>query len=451
MDAGPAYEPFLKEAYCPSNVHSVILTEMGIMVRDGKTHARSFPFQNGAQGYLDAKSGKGRQSHLVQFLASAGVEVQVSDAGLLATLAENGIDAVVMDRDDIDAIQDAKPAILVEGGFATSEHDARGKLRQFALEMSSLMVAEISQTPDLHIIQAINSLDETDKIANSLFARLREWYGLHFPELENLVDGISGYCKIALAGRRDELDAAVFAEAGFPESKVEMLNLVARTSRGGSVSDENLARITALARQVLELYETRRDLEEHIEAQMREAAPNLTAIMGAGVGARLLARAGSLKRLATMAASTIQILGAEKALFRSLKTGSQPPKHGLIFQHAMVHRAPRWQRGKIARAVASKAAIAARMDMHEPALNETLLERLNVRVDEIGKRYAEPPPKPADTDYRSGGAPPRAERRPKAGKKGGRRRDKKARRESGDAGAPRREAGRSGKRKVGRR
>jgi len=123
---------------------------------------------------------------------------------------------------------------------------------------------------------------------------------------------------------------------------------------------------------------------------MQKIAPNLSAILGTAVGARILGRAGSLKKMASLPASTIQVLGAEKALFRSLKTGSQPPKHGLLFQHAMVHAAPRWQRGKIARAVAAKAVIAARVDVYGEGLNQTLLEKLNVRVDEIGKKYENP-------------------------------------------------------------
>ena len=95
-----------------------------------------------------------------------------------------------------------------------------------------------------------------------------------------------------------------------------------------------------------------------------------------------------------MPASTIQVLGAEKALFRALKTGSNPPKHGLLFQHAVVHAAPRWQRGKIARAVAAKAAIASRVDVHGAGLNTTLLEKLNIRVKEIEEKYTEPVNKP---------------------------------------------------------
>ena len=128
---------------------------------------------------------------------------------------------------------------------------------------------------------------------------------------------------------------------------------------------------------------------------MEIVAPNISAILGSAVGARILAKAGSLKRLATMPASTIQVLGAEKALFRALKTGAQPPKHGLLFQHQLVHASPRWQRGKIARAVAAKAAIAARVDVYGAGRNDTLLEKLNIRVTEIGVKYKDQPERPA--------------------------------------------------------
>lgn len=370
-------------------MYSVVLTELGIMVSEGGRHIRSFPFSRRAIEYLAVKSGSAQLAPLVNMLSSG--EAVVNDHGLLSILRNGSVDARMMEESEIASVQDEKPAVLVSGGFASNEHDALGKLREFALELSSSRVAEVSGTQDLHIIQAVNSLDDVERMANAMFGRLREWYGLHFPELENVVDGMGGYCRVALAGRRDGMDKHTFLEAGFPDAKADMLGLVAKTSRGGDISDENLNMVQQMARQVLDLYQARRDLEDHVEAQMALAAPNLSAILGAGVGARLLARAGSLRKLALMAASTIQVLGAEKALFRSIKTGSQPPKHGLIFQHALVHRAPRWQRGKIARAVASKAAIAARMDMHEPVLNQTLLEKLNVRVGEIGEKYSQPP------------------------------------------------------------
>jgi len=199
--------------------------------------------------------------------------------------------------------------------------------------------------------------------------------------------------------------------------------LVTEKSRGGDITDANLSIVQTLAKQILELFELRKQLEELVETEMKRIAPNLSAILGTAVGARILARAGSLTNLAKMPASTIQVLGAEKALFRSLKTGSQPPKHGLLFQHASVHTAPRWQRGKIARAVAGKAAIASRVDYHGGGLNNILLEKLNVRVDEIGKKYVEPPirkeviPEPSRDRFRSKFKKQKGKKRKKFGRR----------------------------------
>lgn len=295
-----------------------------------------------------------------------------------------------MEGSELDAIQANKPQIIVDSDFASNLQDTLGKLREFALGLSSSKIAEVSENPDLHVIQAIGSLDEIDKIANVLSSRLREWYGLHFPELENVIDSINGYAQIVMAGKRESLTRKVFEEAGFPESKVEMLSLMSSKSRGGDISDVNLAIVQSIAKQILDFHQLRKKLEEHVETEMQEIAPNLSAILGTAVGARILGRVGSIKKLAALPASTIQVIGAEKALFRSLRTGSQPPKHGLLFQHARVHASPRWQRGKIARAIAAKAAIAARVDVYGEGLNQTLLEKLNVRVDEIGEKYKNP-------------------------------------------------------------
>lgn len=124
---------------------------------------------------------------------------------------------------------------------------------------------------------------------------------------------------------------------------------------------------------------------------MRTVAPNIKELLTAPVGARVIAKAGSLSKLAILPASTIQVLGAEKALFRSLRTGANPPKHGLIFQHSLIHSAPKWQRGKIARALASKLAIAARIDLFRPGLMDSSVStRLNTRIAEIQEKYKEP-------------------------------------------------------------
>ena len=370
-------------------MYSTILTELGIAVFENEKCLKTFPFENPAEEYVLVKKGESKLDELGKFLANGEVII-VNDHGLLDILKKKSIDAQLMDAEQLDNIQSTKPKLLVNSGFVNDENDAMEKLREFAMQLSSSKVTEVSQSTDLHLIQAINTLDETDKLINSISSRLREWYGLHFPELDNLIDSINGYSQIVLSGTRENISKEDFEKAGFSKDKVEMLSLIKEKSRGGNISEKNFGIVQALAKQILELFELRKNIEEHVDEQMKEEAPNISVILGTAVGARVLAHAGSLKRLATMPASTIQILGAEKALFRSLKTGANPPKHGILFQHATVHASPSWQRGKIARAVAAKAAIAARVDVFGGGLNETLLDKLNIRVKEIGDKYKKP-------------------------------------------------------------
>ena len=373
---------------------SVILTELGIGVFDNDKCVKSFPFSEPAEDYVFVKKGKSRLSDLSKFLINEQKDVVVNDLALNDLLKKKDIDSQIMSNAKMEDIQLTKPTILVDAKFAQDESDAMQKLREFAISLSSSKVTEVSESPDLHIIQAINTLDDTDKIINAISSRLREWYGLHFPELDNIIDSINGYAQIVLAGKRENISDDVFVNAGFPDSKVQMLSLVKEKSRGGDITEENLQAVQGLAKNILELFDLRKKLEDQVEEQMKKNAPNITAVLGTTVGARILAKAGSLNKLATMPASTIQVLGAEKALFRALKTGSNPPKHGLLFQHAVVHAAPRWQRGKIARAIAAKAAIASRVDVHGDGLNDTLLEKLNIRVKEIEEKYTEPVNRP---------------------------------------------------------
>ena len=395
-------------------MYSVILTEFGISVFNDEKLEKAFSFSNPVKDYLAVKNKETKLYDLVDYLRPLQRGVAVNDSALITILKKNSVDAQLMEEDELEKIQSSRPQIIVDSGFAENIPEVLTKLREFAMGLSSSKVTEVSESPDLHIIQAINSLDEIDKIANALSSRLREWYGLHFPELENIIDSINGYAQIVLAGKRESLTKKVFEDAGFPDNKVEMLSLVASKSRGGDISEKNLEIVKSMAKQMLELHELRKSLEEHVESEMDVVAPNISAILGTAVGARILGRAGSLKKLASMPASTVQVIGAEKALFRALKTGAQPPKHGILFQHTMVHAAPRWQRGKIARAIAAKAVIAARVDVYGEGLNQTLLEKLDVRVKEIGKKYDSPPEREPrrfdpsnqdrrDYDRRSGG------------------------------------------------
>ena len=381
---------------------SVILTELGIAVFEEQKCIKTFPFSEPAEDYVFVKKAKSRLSDLTRFLHEKDIDVLVNDIGLQDLLKKKSIESQIMNEVKLEDIQLTKPQILVDAGLAENHDDAIQKLRDFAISLSSSKVTEVSSSPDLHIIQGINTLDDTDKIINGMSSRLREWYGLHFPELDNIIDSINGYAQIVVAGKRESLTEEVFVNAGFPDSKVQMLSLVKEKSRGGDITEKNLQNVQNLAKNILELFDLRNGLEKEVDEQMNEVAPNLSAVLGTTVGARILAKAGSLQKMATMPASTIQVLGAEKALFRALKTGSNPPKHGLLFQHAVVHAAPRWQRGKIARAIAAKAAIASRVDVHGAVLNTTLLEKLNIRVKEIEEKYSKPVKRPQPQE-RDGG------------------------------------------------
>jgi len=178
-----------------------------------------------------------------------------------------------------------------------------------------------------------------------------------------------------------------------PRAKAEAVASVAASSMGADVAEADLAQIQTLSRDVLELYELRKGMEIYLEKTMSEVAPNTQALVGSLLGARLIAVAGGLRNLALRPASTMQVLGAEQGLFRSLKPGARPPKHGLIFQHALLHDAKRWQRGKIARALAGKLAIAIRADAFGGGryVGDALKADLEKRLEEIREKYKEPP------------------------------------------------------------
>jgi nucleolar protein 56 len=146
------------------------------------------------------------------------------------------------------------------------------------------------------------------------------------------------------------------------------------------------------ATQLKNVIKEKNQLEDYITTRMESIAPNITILTGPLIGARLIALTGGLERLAKVSSSTIQLLGAEKALFRHLREGARPPKHGIIFQHPLVHNAPHWQRGKIARAFAGKIAIAAKLDHNsDKVMGDELVKDLKRRVDEIRKKYPSAP------------------------------------------------------------
>jgi nucleolar protein 56 len=388
-----------------NNTCSVVLLELGMAAFDGGgSLVVSKKFDNAIRSYRLLKSGVNLDEirWFIEKLRSFE-PVSTNDASIVAVLRQAGLNSQLMSEDQQQYIQNNKPTLIVKAGFANNEQDAMQALQEFAINLSSSRVKEASEKLDLHIIQSINALDELDKIINTVGARMREWYGLHFPELDNLVSSLGVYAEIvSRAGLRENIIVEILQSIGLQDKKVEVILDAAKRSKGGDMTPENLAIVKRLADEVIAQSDLRRVLADHIEAAMETVAPNVKELLTAAVGARIISKAGSLARLARLPASTIQILGAEKALFRALKTGARPPKHGLLFQHPLIHSAPKWQRGKIARAVASKVAIAARIDYYRHnGKDSTIYGKLKIRINEIQEKYREPmPEKERDRKYK---------------------------------------------------
>jgi nucleolar protein 56 len=287
--------------------------------------------------------------------------------------------------------------LAIETSFVKDAEEFTLWTRNLAMEMAKLRVRGAVEKRDLIIAQAIQTLDDLDKTVNLFMGRVREWYGIHFPELDRLLDKHETYARLVLdLGNKDNLTLDNLVKEDVPEPKAEQIAKAAETSMGADLAETDLKQIQALCENVLGLYQLRQGLENYLDKAMDEVAPNVKALAGSLLGARLIAISGGLTNLARRPASTIQVLGAEKALFRSLKTGARPPKHGIIFQHVYLHDAKKWHRGKIARALAGKLAIAARMDAFGGRyMGEELKADLEKRIEEIHKKYAEPPPVPA--------------------------------------------------------
>lgn len=233
---------------------------------------------------------------------------------------------------------------------------------------------------DMLIVQQVRALDEIVRTANQLAERLREWYAVHAPEVVGRVRDHADLARLIAEETDREAVAAkvgdlILSDLGVAPPKPD--EEIVRTFAGG------------LAR----LYETWNHIESRLADVMKEVAPNLARVAGPMLGARLIAAAGGLQRLAMLPSGTVQTLGAENALFRHLKDGSPPPKHGIIYQYEAVNRGPWWQRGKIARALSGKILIAAKADAFgtDPTRGETLANEMDERLAEIQRQYPHPP------------------------------------------------------------
>ncbi|NP_001082151.1 XNop56 protein [Xenopus laevis] len=239
---------------------------------------------------------------------------------------------------------------------------------------------------DNMIIQSISLLDQLDKDINTFSMRVREWYGYHFPELIKIVSDNYTYCRMAkFIGNRKELSEEKLEEMEeivMDSAKAQAVLDASRSSMGMDISPIDLINIESFSSRVISLSEYRKELQEYLRSKMSQVAPSLSALIGEVVGARLISHAGSLTNLAKYPASTVQILGAEKALFRALKTRGNTPKYGLIFHSTFIGRAAMKNKGRISRYLANKCTIASRIDCFSEIPTSVFGDKLREQVEE---------------------------------------------------------------------
>ncbi|MFH1750391.1 MAG: NOP5/NOP56 family protein [Candidatus Micrarchaeota archaeon] len=237
-----------------------------------------------------------------------------------------------------------------------------GSKREELISKAKSKVREQLTRKDILLIQAVRTLDDIDKAKSLLLERLTEWFKVNFPELE--IQSEEQFLKLlSLAGSKETLEKAHMEEALGADRAQKMHSLIGG-SMGAPFDASDSKIIMQFAKRLHELFLLRKDIEEYIGVEAKVTLKNLSFLVEPVLAARLISTAGSLENLAKMPASTIQVIGAEKALFKHLRSGTRPPKHGVIFQAPMVGTAPLKQRGKMARALSTKLTIAAKADFY---------------------------------------------------------------------------------------
>ncbi|XP_043723745.1 nucleolar protein 56-like [Telopea speciosissima] len=271
-------------------------------------------------------------------------------------------------------IKDLKPGDLEKAQLGLGHSYSRAKVKFNVNRVDNM------------VIQAIFLLDTLDKDVNSFSMRVREWYSWHFPELVKIVNDNYLYAKVAKfvedKSQLSEDKIPALAEIIGDEDKAKEIVEASKSSMGQDLSPIDLINVQQFAQRVMNLSEYRKKLYDYLVTKMNDIAPNLAALIGEVVGARLISHAGSLTNLAKCPSSTLQILGAEKALFRALKTRGNTPKYGLIFHSSFIGRASTKNKGRMARYLANKCSIASRIDCFSETNSAIFGEKLREQVEE---------------------------------------------------------------------
>lgn len=283
---------------------------------------------------------------------------------------------------------------LKKVGINKSKDEILAQYKEISEELTKKKVSQASGHSDNMIIQISSTLDVIKKSISLFSSHLREWYGLHFPELTDKIveDNILLAKIVSFLGAREKFTYENLKNNfEFTENKINILQKYASDSMGANF---DLKIVQDYASQIVSLDSYRQELEDHLTDLMEKSAPNMNAIIGSLISAKLIAKAGSLKKLAFMPASRIQLLGAEKALYRFLKTGEKRPKHGLIFQWNQIRGSKYYHRGKIARVVAGKIGLSAKVDYFSGEfIGKKMAIEIEKKIKEIEEKYPNPPKK----------------------------------------------------------
>ena len=219
-----------------------------------------------------------------------------------------------------------------------------------------------SDKVDIMIIQAVSLYQDLDKEINNYMMRLKEWYGYHFPELAKVVTDNLVYTKVVrMIGMRDKAADIDFSGV-VPDNVETQIKEACEISMGTEINEKDEDFMFSLADQIIELDAYRTSLGEYLKTRMMAVSPNLSVMVGEMIAAKLIAKSGSLINLAKYPASTIQILGAEKALFKAMRSKMNTPKYGIIYQSKLISSVTGKTKGKISRALAAKCALCVRYD-----------------------------------------------------------------------------------------
>ena len=242
---------------------------------------------------------------------------------------------------------------------------------------------------DKPVIQSIALIDLLDKDINSFCMRIKEWFSWHFPELGKIISDNYLYIRIVrlieqrknLVENKEELKPKLDEITLDPEISKQIIE-AAQLSMGSDISQVDLLNIKYFSDRVDNLIKYREKLSNYLKDKTQNLAPNTSALVGETVTARLISHSGSLSTLAKYPASTIQILGAEKALFRALKTRSATPKYGLLYHSSFIGKAKMKNKGKISRYLANKLAMCSRIDAFSKDVSNDYGNELRNQIDE---------------------------------------------------------------------